>query len=178
LLHAYQHIHRGFVCRNHLHGQHRLDFIRWPDTINCRERRVEFGLRWKRGTLGPYDDSETSHRSIGEGRRFSSERIQQASGESSSVRMRRSYVQRPIFQRRFLFCDRARRRWLRLGRLPGGEHGPAALHLLCGGGLEGVPSVASLSPQTKKIATEDIRYVDGVRDVCYLCSDTAEFGAK
>jgi hypothetical protein len=23
-----------------------------------------------------------------------------------------------------------------------------------------------------------IRYVDGVRDVCYLYSDTAEFGAK
>lgn len=59
-----------------------------------------------------------------------------------------------------------------------GEHGPAVLHPLSGGGLEGVPSVASLSPQSKKVATEDIRYVDGVRDVCYLYSEAAEFGAK
>jgi hypothetical protein len=48
-----------------------------------------------------------------------------------------------------------------------GEHGPAVLHPLSGGGLEGVPS-AALSPQSKKVAAEDIRYVDGVRDVCYL----------
>jgi hypothetical protein len=42
----------------------------------------------------------------------------------------------------------------------------------------GVPSVASLSPHTKKVVTEDIRFVDGVHDVCCLYYDTAEFGAK
>jgi hypothetical protein len=81
----------------HLDREHRLDFIPWPDTIDRRERRVKFGLVWKRGAPGPHDDSEPFHRSIGEGRRFGSERIKQAGGESCIVRMRRAYAQRPIF---------------------------------------------------------------------------------
>jgi hypothetical protein len=71
-----------------LDREHRLDFVGWPYSIDRRERRVKFGLS--------HDDSEPFHRSIGEGRRFGSERIKQAGGESCIVRMRRAYAQRPI----------------------------------------------------------------------------------
>jgi hypothetical protein len=40
-----------------------------------------------------------------------------------------------------------------------------------------VDTLAQAPPMIER-RDKDIRYVDGVRDVCYLCSDTAEFGAR